>query len=1240
MAKFKITPKQASSDHPNKLSFSVTSIDNKYGVRLHFDNATNETTADIDGYGEYIEIPKNVKECHGLLDLKIPEHSSHSVVSVFANIEKQKKDGTWELADICPYMVEIALPEGDISSCEVSVEPNFLSRHEKGKILVKGKENSKFAVSINDRRQIIMTDSEGNGSLSFRAEDMLSGGSVPVLQKFPIYIYDTDDNFTKRQFTGSFVHILPVGVETLASTDPRCDDPCWPYHLQPYAPCPGDPWQVPPDICEPGQQSSLSSTPSEPRQPDPEIPTVSTSCSSDVYPESGISTCRVHKKDVTNLSNGTVLVGFTAIDKAATSSSSSQYNKSRVFVVQSSTSLNQNGDLPYTVISHGNVHMPPKTTSTDSFVVYVEKEIWDVLTEKDLTNNNVWIALFDDSLSYASWKVVETRDINEYDPYYSIRLETTSEKNPSFSNWKYCVHSIIYEFTTPIIIGTISLPMVSDAGGDIYSPMNIAIATNDYSVENEQVVYVVVDASIGGKPQLWFYSFTIDINSGTIYSDTSSDKTFGWRRLTYTGANKNPKMQVDEAGTIHVVWESDRSGSTQLYYGCLGPGERSFCNSAISSVIDKQAALLASGDDLVVPYVTQNIINVTEPSVESPYFSGYVWDSRIKGNGNITYQSDQRLTVSGNPIDDCAVALYHFDSDYETRSFDGRQKQINYQISFNLTSSSLESLDSTEVDSRYDDWLSKFTVGVYGLFSNMPVYRYNGNKFVVGRQDEVYDRFIPIVGAYRDEVDSEGHLQAIVSGTDANVRHFFIALMPEVSKFNATNIETKSEYCDELGILLSDTAANNYLAEDDSTVYTGNVKLAIVMSADNEYYSKSDRNDYFGKPGGGNIGIVRQISDAIDINFTKNIKVGVNYTKLYNQDIRRLLGKVLSPTRSMFMCSLTVLIDDSQVFAESFFVDMADGYDAFDIGLGFPSLGSYVTQDFWPYETNVYNDLSLSLQYSDINISSPSMSFNEEIIIVPKNIRDMDNIVVDFGSSNRTYGGIWDYPESSQQLGLLPESETSIEDFPQIPITLLGINQSPSIAKGECNDLHLSWQSNRDMFWNIFTSNSMDRNLIFRHDTAITNTESNSLSPSISANRSGGRLVAWHDDRGGEYEIYVARATSGYSCALSKCSDTVISNVINTVVGQEKIVKFSFTNNTGLDGYFNFALQLFQDNNYTSLAKTISSLEDIYGWTAGGINFVSSGAFVSAGANITITYTPKESDGMYGRIWYIIVTTN
>ena len=211
--------------------------------------------------------------------------------------------------------------------------------------------------------------------------------------------------------------------------------------------------------------------------------------------------------------------------------------------------------------------------------------------------------------------------------------------------------------------------------------------------------------------------------------------------------------------------------------------------------------------------------------------------------------------------------------------------------------------------------------------------------------------------------------------------------------------------------------------------------------------------------------------------------------------------------------------------------------------------------------------------------------------------------------------------------------------FTQIPITFEGINQSPNIDIGTCNDVHLAWQSNRNKYWNIFYSSSTDKLSPFRFDTQITDTDSNSLRPSVAVSRTGTRMIVWHDDRNGDYDIFAARATEGYTCDTDYCKKEMVETFDYNIV--ECDISIDYEANVGI---YELSLEFYKDAALTDLYKTINLDDDTKNrWfidsTAATVSYdddgVVQGVIFSYGGNIVVSYIPDKDDGIFDIVLYV-----
>ena len=569
--------------------------------------------------------------------------------------------------------------------------------------------------------------------------------------------------------------------------------------------------------------------------------------------------------------------------------------------------------------------------------------------------------------------------------------------------------------------------------------------------------------------------------------------------------------------------------------------------------------------------------------------------------------------------------------------------QINYQISFDIKNSIEQDkttidlsvlpnqyYDQLELDYLYKTWKSKFTVTTDDLFNNSPVYLLNGNKFTVGKEDNVYDRFIPILGTYKNEglrnPSMPNDFQVIVSGTNKNLRHWMIGIMLQKTRFKAVNVRTPQQYLSDTGLLTT----IDYVKEEKQEIYTGKAKLIIIYNQTNSFF---DRDISYG--------IVRKVSDEFNIYGANHFDIITNYFKMFNEDIADNLNvsRELTSGLSRYSCSLSVLLNSSVKFSESFLVDMPDDYLYFDIGFGIPSGGQFISDRFFPYDSSVYDDVNVVITYRNIGISSPSYMVNSAVANSSAFVGErLDLVIGDYVMNNPSAADssfVGQYGRLS--LGIdyqVPEVNQS--NFMQFPLTLEGVNKGADIALGTFNELHIAWQSNREKYWDIYTSTSIDKTLPFRFDTRITNTKSNSLMPSITVSNEGKRLIAWHDNRDKKYAIYSARALGIEVSGDDVCRNNGLINYQSGSISQFTRIAFDFYDSCETGKHFHFMLRFYGDVDFTDLVKTISSESNIVGWQYNGINFSIEG--VTGEKTRQVTYLPNIEDGVAGKVLYVKVT--
>ena len=679
--------------------------------------------------------------------------------------------------------------------------------------------------------------------------------------------------------------------------------------------------------------------------------------------------------------------------------------------------------------------------------------------------------------------------------------------------------------------------------------------------------------------------------------------------------------------------------------------------------------------------------------------------------------------------------------------------QYNYQISFDLDAvvtqnnnlTSAITVSDIEMDQLYIDWKSNFTssgdidsttISIESGISNQPVYNgIDNNKYVIGRSDNVYDRVVPLVGAYKYDNPTNPSFvnsQIKVLKNDNNLKDFTLGIIFEKTYFKATNIQTSAEYVNG-GNLIS-----TYTTEILETIYTGKAKLvAFIKTTENS----DTRADYI---------IVREFPEELDISEVATYDIILNYTRMGSDQVENVLNTYNTAYTNQFVGTMTLVIDGTPKFSQSFVSEIdTDDYNYFDIGFGMPLGGYYVADKMFPSKLGVFDSVSVTLDIDNITISSPTYTYNEAVVSLPPTVRDITSFKVfsqpTFKPSNTDNYVVPDWSDNLITLGFYSKdeikykasySESAGEDFEELynvenvekvsiefttnalsdrmivtteygtvlyntgqiralsgsperfdvdvtlidniyitvdagadpnnltysfvayfkkvhndnafiqtPITYEGINQSVALDMGICDDLHIAWQSNKNRYWDIYYSNSVDELSPFRYETQITNTTSNSIRPSISVNRTGKRMIAWNDNRNGDFTIYTARSLEGYNCDQKSCETKMLKNYEDQI-GQCEIA-FTFT--PVVSGIYNLVLYMYSDIDNNNLYKTIT-LENnetkwfINGVSASGLIVVDdegefSGISLVADEQIAVTYSPDKDDKIFDIILYIKMDT-
>jgi hypothetical protein len=1234
ISNFIINPQSGTVQDSKNVSLTIKYWTKEDYTRIRIENVSNKTDITfLDNNSIYFSLKKETTEQSSKINLNVSPDSSQATISLFVFVENKEGEEykTTDIQSVVYYVKEESI---DFPG-ELNITPSFVGPKDACGIYINANKSDKYFFSINDKRYMVLTNEEGKGSLHFKGNDFLSRNEEEIVKRFPVSYYSSDSNFTKKIFSGLYVHYLPdsikAAVDTQVEVDPRC------------ATISSTGW-VPPDECldPPDPEGTPCITPNIPPGP----PTKDEEC--DIETIINTSACRIGNADSTLLYNGLTLHSFVSVDNSFEDKTLPKFNVPRVFISKDDTSLN------IEVIAQRDVVVGPKT-SQEEISIYVDEDLWNLLDDFD--NNNYKVIFYNEFFGFQSFSLTS----KTIDPYRNLNIikADTSTLGIQIDNFLFCISAVFYNDTiiTPDLSS--ALPFITGIGDAFVPVICASIGSNsDFVGEtSNNIAYVVAEAFVQNESQLFLYSFVTDANF--YLSDN-----FGWFQLTELGNNKNPKVIVDTVGNLHVFWESDRSGTYQIYYGILGPSFISRGNAVLSTSLDKHAELLQKevkpflyfdGDLLVDAQGSE--YEVIPEFDTSDLIDDNQWLLNRTGGGSIntvvTGNRLEDLSITVNPISESALAFITLEQDLLAPN--GLFDQFNYQIDFDILSSLNQSdellndwddqtLTNDQVDNIFDVWKSKFTVIIDDDFSNVPIYTFQDNQFILGRKDNIYDAIIPVLGVYKESNPSSAtnfeiqFMRENETGATSNVRHFVLAFMLEKSVFKAANAQFPFEYCSESGQTLID--CEGYIASETHTIYTGKAKLALLLKNDNINTSADDESEYM---------LVREFPQEFSIHDGHSFNVMVNYSKMFYEDTADFMDQLAHEEFSRFICSVRIKMDNEPIFGESFVVDMTDRYRKFDIAFGVPSGGGYIADKMIPNKLSVFDGVEVGFNISNVEITSPKFVFNSSIVTVPTVISD-EKKLFSYDNNDKFEDESVSFIDNFNFLSLAFDDEDNVFNpsikepydnslFLQVPLTFEGINTSPSVSLGKCNDVHLTWQSNRDKYWNIYYTNSLNRGLPFRLETQITNTESNSISPSVSVNQNGNRMVVWHDNRNGNYEIFCARSLEGYICTEQKCKSDLFDNFGEKI----ETCSLTFSFYTLTTGLHHFGVEFYTNNNLTDLFKTVSTEDNTDGWTVDGEDFSDlcvttnsscDGILLQAGTNRTIVYDVQNTDGIFNKILY------
>lgn len=1120
MPKFTINPSFGKFDLSNNLSFSLSDIENINGLRISFENATHNSVVKVDGQ-DFINVEPNVNEISGNLDLNIPEYSSQTIISIYATVESRNEEG-YKIEGIysCFYTLK---EEAEASDFELKAAPAFVGPADKSQIQVKGAADESYIVSINDKRFKIKTDSSGIGSFSFDSHSILEDSDLPVMQRFAIYGYSSQDNYVNKKFSGSYIHVLPKKIATLATcSGSDQNEEC--FEIDEFF----------------TQKENLVDEPPRPQFSVKDI-AERTSCSNINLSASNV--CRVDDYSMCKLPNGSFLYSYVGHDD-----SNSDNTLNQVFVNYT------NGSNSKRTLPRRAGIIPPD--EDNNFYIFVEEGIYQQVTTS-------WsIRIYSEDFDNQAFSILEKIEPDENSPFYRLRLDA-SEFEFEFNSYYLCIPYVAESSTAPFVrppAGSsfpLELPVIEQVLGqntNQYTILKASVAVNNEFAPVDQLVpaYVVAEARVGKESQLFYYAFWLGVTQSGQSLSVPVDNS-GWVQLTYEGENRNPVVRCDKAGTLHVFWEGDRKGLTQIYYGCLGAGARSAFNAALVGALDREAESIISDNDyweksssILSDVTSPSSLNIVKKCEElgTPYLPNNMWLPYETGSGIAMPYDDSLLSVSGNTSSDQAIIFTTVDQDENGNKFDGTSDQMSFAIDFDLSDMTPnEVLNDKQIEDLYKDWRSKFIEDRVDELNNQVYYKYKGNKFRISRWQREVDRFFPIIGSYKNEglaakfenceEFSEDDFIAHVSGDSKNVNHFMIGLMPEKVRFKADNIQSFQEFCSEHNLSVED-CFDQYVLEEETIISTGRYQLLVIMAGDNRYYGSPRKAGY---------NIVKKIGEPFGLDTAKNIHISPHYIKLFEEDVNLWYENIggIEEHGGRYLMSLAVFIDKKPVFGDSILVNLEDGYRAFDIGVGFPGGSQWYSSERRLGENSTYASEDVELLFENFVIGSPSMDFNVSIANFPEFYRS--RIVNVAGNTVETESE--NYTDKYDLINLGLDQQPII---PQVPITGEGHNKAPSISQGGFGSAFgLVWQTNKDRYWNVAYADNLERTLPFRRQVDITKSKSNSLMPSVAISPDGDRMVVWHDNVSGKYQIYAARSNSaanGISVIETLNCESIAANVV------------------------------------------------------------------------------------------------
>ncbi len=699
--------------------------------------------------------------------------------------------------------------------------------------------------------------------------------------------------------------------------------------------------------------------------------------------------------------------------------SDSRISESHIHVVKNGLRLDFYSDNRFSVVVSGE--------NVSSVCLNSNKTLEILTSSEAISDLGDTIVFLDPQLDSQQYSILSRTD-------KTIRIEmpngVNNDNGPVILDNILCQDFVIIDSTESLIndsdLSSVSpLPYIKDKyQREIPSVYPSIASRKDYKNDNTYVYVVCQAPDESGAYQLFYYSFRL--------GDESSQGS--WKQITFDGENKNAVIKCDHQGNLHIVWESDRCGRTQIYYSVLGSSSQSLNTRALISIIDKQSQIS----------IDPGLLIINEPESISDSMQFY---RMLDNNGAISQISSDSLVINSNPSEDGALAVYKLDRDENGNVFDGLFSQLSFQVSFDFNILGLPSsiLGEDDLSDLYSTWVNQFEP----IGNN--IYNKNGNRFTIDKTNKYFDRIIPICGSYKfgdlssqieiggQSVSGYTHIynnefipmdDPAILAYQSNTRHFILGLIPEKIMFKASNMDTLSMFCENNE--LSPISCDGYIDYIESTYYTGVYKLAILLS--------TGEDESTGKVSHKKFHVIRQFGSNITLSQSHNIKVAVHYNKMSSNYIDGVLEYDRHGFEQdyRFNGNIIVIVDDEIQVAESFVADFSDQYRSFDIGFGVPTKGRYITNELLPYNGNKYDSTSITLEISNIDIGPHSISINDYYAKISDNDRNTKQMIVSEKSvTNYCSNGSFEVSDLPRQFTTNVEiSNTSITDWNiESPIT-------------------------------------------------------------------------------------------------------------------------------------------------------------------------------------------------------------